>query len=433
MAQFRKDTSSFLPNSTTLFETVMIADRFGNIVGTNPSGTAIDAFGRLRAAMPYTLFDSSHRYQDNLYWNTSTATGGTSEHNANQGLMDLSVTTASGSSVLRETTRVFCYQPGKSLLVLNTFVMAPAKTNLVQRIGYFGTQNGLFIELSGNTLSFVKRSLVTGSVIDTKVQQSEWNIDTLDGTGPSKLTLDITKAQIMWMDIEWLGVGSVRMGFVINGEFIHCHTFHHSNIIDSTYITTASLPLRYEIYNTGVTSSASTLKQICSTVISEGGFQLRGVPSSIGIDTVDTSYILATKNTYYPIISIRLKSDRMDSIVLPSNFSIIGTTASDFRYKIITGATITGGTWTSAGSTSPVEYNITSTTAITDGALLKSGYFVSQNGISPTIALNDTNSFRYQLERNTFTNTSITLTIAIAAAQNNDSVLASIDWEEIVR
>jgi hypothetical protein len=166
------------------------------------------------------LFDSSHRYKDNGLWNSNTASGGAVTFQANEGLVDLSVTTTSGSLVYRETTKVFSYQPGKSLLVLNTFVMAPTKTNLRQRVGYFGADNGMYIELDNSTLSFVKRSSTSGSLVETRVAQANWNLDKMDGAGPSGLTLDITKAQILWMDIEWLGLGSVRMGFVINGLFI---------------------------------------------------------------------------------------------------------------------------------------------------------------------------------------------------------------------
>ena len=98
--------------------------------------TNFDAFGRLRVSNPFTLFDSSHRFADNELWSTATATGGTATFNSAQGLVDLAVTAAYGSEVVRETTKVFSYQPGKSLLVLSTFVMSAAKTNLRQRVGY---------------------------------------------------------------------------------------------------------------------------------------------------------------------------------------------------------------------------------------------------------------------------------------------------------
>jgi hypothetical protein len=105
----------------------------------------IDAFGRLRVSNPFTLFDSSHRFADNGLWSTGTATGGTATFNSAQGLIDLAVTAASGSEVIRETTKVFSYQPGKSLLVLNTFVMNAAKTGLRQRVGYYGAANGFYL------------------------------------------------------------------------------------------------------------------------------------------------------------------------------------------------------------------------------------------------------------------------------------------------
>ena len=117
--------------------------------GTGTKSAALDAFGRLRVSNPITLFDSSHRYRDNNLWYINTASGGASTFNANQGLIDMSVTTAAGSLVYRETTKVFAYQPGKSLLVLNTFVFNPAKANLRQRVGYFGTANGMYLELDG--------------------------------------------------------------------------------------------------------------------------------------------------------------------------------------------------------------------------------------------------------------------------------------------
>jgi hypothetical protein len=255
----------------------------GATVYVQPAGMAGDAFGRTRVSAPLTLFDSSHRYNDNGLWSTSSGTGATYAFNANEGLVDLNVTTASGSEIIRETNKVCSYQPGKSLLFMSTFVMNTAKANLRQRVGYYGAANGMYLEVSGTTgPALVERSSVSGSVNETRVLQANWNIDKLDGNGPSGFTLDISKAQILWFDIEWLGLGTVRAGFVINGAFIHCHSFHHANLITSTYITTASLPLRYEITNVGTTASSSTLKQVCSTVLSEGGYELRGAQSAIG-------------------------------------------------------------------------------------------------------------------------------------------------------
>lgn len=395
------------------------------------TGVSADAFGRLRTSNPFTLFDSSHRYRDNDLWSTS-ATGGSATFNTNQGLVDLTINSTSGSKILRETTKVFSYQPGKSLLILNTFVFAGAKTNLRQRAGYFGTDNGLYLQLDGTTLSFVERSLSTGTT--TTVSQANWNGDKLDGSGPSGFTLDISKAQIMWMDIEWLGLGTVRLGFVINGQFITCHSFHHANLISSTYITTASLPLRLEIENTGTTSGSSTLKQVCSSVVSEGGYQLFGTQRAAG--TVVTSpYNMGVAGTYYPLVAIRLKSTRLDSIVILTALSVLPASSGNYNWRVMASGTTTGGTWADPGSDSSVEYNITGT-SFSGGRILASGFISQSNQSNPSVDILKEALFRFQLERNIFTSTPYEITL-IAAAQTvgggGNNIFASMDWEEISR
>ena len=415
-------------------------DQVLNVAITGPSGggtsVASDAFGRLRISQPLTLFDSSHRYADNGLWATSTATGGSTAFSANEGLVNLNVTTSSGSKVYRETTKVFSYQPGKSLLILNTFVLNPAKQNLRQRVGYFGDDNGIYIELANSTLSFVERSFVTGGLTESRVAQANWNVDKLDGTGPSGLTLDITKAQIFWMDIEWLGLGTVRLGFIINGVFIHCHSFHHANLITSTYITTASLPLRYEIENTGTTATSSTLKQVCSSVLSEGGYELRGAQQAIGTP-ITAPIDLTTAGTYYPLVSIRLKTspDRLDAIVILTALSLIGiTNNAAYNWRVVAGGETTGGTWTTAGTNSSVDYNITGT-GFTQGTgrVLASGYTIGANQGSTPVDILKEALFTFQLERDPFTSTPAELTLIAAAGANGADIHASLDWEEISR
>lgn len=400
-------------------------------VTTQANSTATDAFGRLRVSAPLTLFDSSHRYKDNGLWTTSSGTGATSSFDVNAGLVTLNTTTSSGSEIIRETTKCFSYQPGKSLLVMSTFVMNAAKTNLRQRVGYYGANNGMFLEQDGTTISFVERSAVTGSTVDTKVAQASWNIDTMDGTGPSGYTLDLTKAQILWMDVEWLGLGTVRIGFIINGEFVHCHSFHHANLITSTYITTASLPLRYEITNTGTTASSSTMKQICSTVLSEGGYELRGLQQAIGT-TITAPYSLTTAGTFYPVVSIRLKTTALDAIVILTAISLLGISSANYIWRVVASATTTAGTWTSAGSNSSVEYNLTGT-ATTGGRILAQGYFSSTNQSTAGADILKDALFKFQLERDGLTSSPYELSLIMSASGGASTVHACVDWEEISR
>lgn len=437
MAQFRKDTHQYLPDGKTIFEVVMLADQYGNQVGpANPTGTAVDAFGRARVSSPLTLFDSSHRYRDNNLWSTSNTAGGTYAFSTNEGLVNLNVSTATDAEVIRETTKVFSYQPGKSLQILQTFVMQP-KTNVRQRVGYYGNNNGIYLEVSGSTIYFVERSSSSGTVQETRVSQVNWNVDTLLGavsSSPSGLTLDLSKAQILFIDIEWLGLGTVRCGFVIDGKFIHCHSFHHANQIATTYMTTASLPLRYEIKNLAATASATTMKQVCSTVISEGGYELRGLQQAVGT-AIGSPRDLTTVNTYYPVVSIRLKAspDRLDAIVILTAISLLGiTNNANYNWQVVASGTTTGGTWVSAGTDSAVDYNITGT-SFAGGRVLASGWTNGSNqGASPVDILKEA-LFKFQLERNGLTSTPYELTLTAAADTGGADMYASMDWEEISR
>lgn len=433
MAQWRKDKHEYLPDGKTIFETVMLADQYGNLVGAaNPSGMAVDAFGRARVSLPLTLFDSSHRYRDNGKITTSnSATGATVAHNANAGLIECTLDTASGSFVKRESSRVFSYQPGKSLLVLETFVMAAAKPNLRQRYGYFGVQNGIFLQLDGTELSFIERSYVSGSIVENKITQSNWNVDKLDGTGPSRKTLDISKAQILFIDIEWLGLGTVRCGFVIDGQFIHCHSFHHANLITSTYITTASLPVRAEIENTGATSSNSTLKVVCASVMSEGGYELRGRPRTIGqLPTGSNQYSMATAGTFYPVTAIRLNPSNLDAIVIPKEVSVMPISSGFYQLKIVSAPDVTGAVWANVASDSSVQYNTNVAATYSGGTDLFSAYFNSTNQSTAGISLGD-GLFKYQLERNSFTGTPYNFVLGVTCSAASANVCAALTWEEV--
>lgn len=392
-----------------------------------------DAFSRTRVSEPLTLFDSSHRFRDNGLWSQNLTTGGTTSFVANQGLVDLTVSTSSGSEVIRETFKTFAYQPGKSLLVLNTFVFASSQSGLRQRVGYFGSDNGFYLEQNDSTINFVKRSLVTGSVVNTPIERSHWNIDTMDGTGPSGQILDLTKVQILFMDFEWLGAGTVRCGFVINGEFYTCHKFHHANLIDSTYITTACLPIRYEITNTSSTSTSSTMKQICSTVISEGGYEIRGEAHSVG-STISSPYTLALAGTFYPVVSLRLKSTKLDAVVIPTGINCLAKDTGNYNWILVENGTTIGGTW-SSHIDSVVEFNISGTT-FSGGRVVHSGLFTSTNQGSSLGGLDREGLFDHQLRRNSFTGTTQEFTLCVAAETvggGGNKVWGIIDWEEITR
>lgn len=428
-----------------IFEVNMISNKNGEIVTTsnrfpvdavlsgasvyeeagNLSGS-IDGFGRLRVSQPFTVFDNTFRTGENTrVWDTQNTGTASVTFLPNESTMAMDIGSTFGDKCIRETVYTFQYQPGKSLLIMNTFVMDSAKNNLTQRVGYFEEENGILLELVDSNLYWTKRSYISGSVVNTQIAQSNWNVDKLDGTGPSGITLDITKAQIQWMDLEWLGVGSVRCGFVINGQFIISHIFHHANLITGVYMTTASLPIRYEIENTGTTSGTSRLKHICNSVQSEGGYnpviETRAAATTL-------SGLIMSKTEYRPLVSIRLKSEYHYGVVVPTLLNLYGIQSNAYGYKILTNPTITGGTWISASTESTVEYNITAT-SLSGGRNVLQGLFMGgDKGAALEMDLRDRNH-SFQLKRN-IDNTARIFTVAAIATNNNDYAIGSLGWAE---
>ena len=365
--------------------------------GTIPvsiNGTNTDAFGRLRVSQPYTLFDSQNRYAADNQFDTSTSGTGSTTYNSNQASVSMVVTGGGVGSVVRQTYRSFPYQPGKGLLVLATFVMdASTSVNLTQRVGYFNTQNGVFFQKLDGVNSFVLRSNTTGTPSDARtVDQEDWNGDKLDGTGASGYTLDLTKPQILWMDFEWLGVGSVRCGFIINGQYVVCHTFETANVYGTTvYMTTAILPVRYEI--TSVTTAvAATLTQICSSVVSEGGYQAVSIDHVARRTTAFTN--IDTAATFYPIVSIRLASGRTGAVVLPNRVQFLPLTSQNYEVVLLKNPTLTGATWAATvDSDSNVEYDIAATAISSVGTIVQTDYITSSGsgGVAQTSTLAEFN------------------------------------------
>jgi hypothetical protein len=347
-------------------------------------GTNVDAFGRLRVSQPYTLFDSQNRYAADNQFDVSTTGTGTTTFLPNEAAVKMEVTGAGVGSVLRQSYRSFPYQPGKGLLVLATFVMDSSMSlNLTQRVGYYNDQNGVFFQRIDGTFSFVLRSYVTGSVSNVRtVNQEDWNGDKLDGTGDSGYTLDPSKAQILWMDFEWLGVGSVRCGFIIDGQYIVCHTFNNANEITNVYMTTAILPVRYEIVTT-TSAVAASMKAICCSVISEGGFE----QTSIDHVARRTTVLGTIGTTFLPVVSIRLASGRTGAVVLPNRVQVLPTTNQNYEVALIKNPTLTAASWTAVPTDSNVEFDVAAT-ATTGGSIVQTDYVTStgSGGVGNTSA-----------------------------------------------
>lgn len=399
----------------------------GGNVTTTITGTNLDAFSRLRVSNPVTLFDSQNMYINGGQFSNVTATGGTYTYVSNESSHNMAVTAANGSSVITQSRFTQAYQPGKSLLFMGSFCFADRAVGCRQRVGYFTDKNGVYFEADGEDLYLVIRSSSTGVVVEERIAQTSWNGDTLktgSSPNPSGINLNPELTQIFWCDIEWLGVGNVRAGFVINGQFIVCHTFQHANQTGNTmvYMTSATLNPRYEITNTANTAGSRTMKQICSTVISEGGFSPSTKVQYVTNNTTTTR--IGTANTLTALASIRLNPAYPDAVVLPSQIGILLLDVRYGEFQLVQNANIGSVTWSNV--TNSVVQVVKTGNVITDGNVVYQGLSSSRDEVS----IGEEVAKRLQLARDVNGNPE-TLTLCVAYTQTNADVLYKFGWQEL--
>jgi len=347
----------------------------GKLLTAFGDSASIDAFARLRVSNPAGLFDGQLQYDlHRILWQdkvTNNSGSASATHQANESSADLTV--GANDTIIRQTRSYMRYQPGKSQLVMVTFVLGAGVADVEQKVGYFDADNGIFLNYDGTTANIVRRTKTSGSVVDNSVAQADWNVDKMNGAGPSGINLDFTKSQILLIDMEWLGVGRVRIGFVVDGIPVYCHEFRNANSLDTVYMTTANLPVRYEISAAVGVTGTHTLQCVCAQVSSEGGFELaRGLTFSA--TNGRTTRSIGTSEV--PLVSIRPKST-FNSIV---NRGLIVTEAVSIfsedqpaYYKIVYGGTLTNASFNSVNDDSIVDYDVAAT-AISGGIEIMTDY-----------------------------------------------------------
>lgn len=396
---------------------------------TYSDSSNLDAFGRLRVGEPFTLFTSQLQYdEDPGQWETIITGNATMVHDPDSSSVNMNVTTSTGDRVIRQSRQYVRYRPGKSQLILSTGVFGTGTTNCAKRIGYYDDDNGVFFQEINGVISIVIRSSTSGSPLtETVIAQSNWNVDKLDGVGTSGHTIDSTKAQIFVIDLQWLGVGRVRCGFEIGGTVYYAHEFLHANIVDVTYMSTANLPVRYEIENIGPAGTGTSLNQICSTVISEGGSELEGKLFSAS----NGATAIVAGATVIPILSIRptltYKGQTNRTTIVPARFASVNET-NTAEMQIIRGGTLSGPTsWSAVSDMSAVEYDVAST-GITGGELLFSTYApasTQNTGSTSAEAIS-----KHLLTVNHAGTDSEVMTVAARAVSGSANVFSAFTWLE---
>lgn len=389
--------------------------------GDSPS---LDAFGRLRTSDPFTIFDSKQLHDSQpLFWDDQETSGsGTStSHSSDEAATTITVGATTAGTRVRQTFQRFNYQPGKSQQILCTFSEFDTSTGITKRVGYFDGSNGLFFESDEGNVKVVRRTSVTGTPVDNSVDQESWNLDPMDGTGDSGITLDFSKSQIAIIDFEWLGVGRVRMGWVVDGMVFYCHQFLNANVLDKVYMSTPNLPIRYEISNDG-NGATDDFMHICSSVKSEGGQENNGI-----LRHADSGAISGlSAGTTYAVLGIRLQSGKLDGIVDLENISIICNTVNDqAHWELIFNPTVAG-TFTYANETNSIVQtaNGSSSNTITGGTEIDGGYFTTSLPITNSVpnALNLGSAIDGTVDE---------IILAARPITNNITIQASLTWREL--
>lgn len=435
--------------STLLYELLRELNRLSGITSTlnninvtvdsgitYADSTGLDAFARLRTSSPFTLGDYKHIYGLNINFLDKLANGGTVTFQADQASALLATSSNPASSAIHQTKIYHNYIPGKSQLIFSTVCFKAAVTNVTKRTGYFDENDGIYFEQNGaGVLSFCVRTNTSGTPSDAaKVAQSSWNTDKCDGTGPSGYNLDITKTQFFYTDFTWLGLGRVRCGFLVNGQFIIAHEFRTSNTTNVPYMANPNLPVRCEIFNTGATIGGS-FNQICSTVISEGGDADAGQDWS----TLNTTLRSIAAGATLPLLAIRLSNtfqtypNRVFARL--QEFSLYSV-KEPLVYKVVklpNSSFLTGGTWNSVDSRSAMSVSVDAT-AYTDGLVFATGYVSAAVGNRGSVNSDPSasNARQNYISQNYDSTDSEIYVIAVTNLGTTTTTAgASIQWREV--
>lgn len=441
MAQFNKTTQQFLGDSKTLYETFIVADPEGDVVGyknaygkpviTIDDDTVQHTSKNRRKVSGFEIIDyCTFQYdkQEDIWDEVVTGTA-SSTFDPYMGMVKLEVGAAAGDQIIRQTKRVMRYTPGRQGEASMSVLFNAPTPGIRRRFGLFDETDGAFFEDGGDGMYYtvVRRNASTG-VEEERVARTDWNVDKLDGTGPSGIVADPNNVQLMVIEYEWYGSGQVEFKFVIDNTAYAVHQINHANRQNHTWASTPFLPIRVEFTNVTGESASGVFYHGSHSVLAEGEVSTIGREKSASNPIA--GYTLTTAGTWYPTLSIRLKSNRLHGVVIPKEFTAATYDNTNIFFQIVRNATLTGGTWTSVGADSHVEYN-TSSTAISGGEVLQTGYITAGN--MGTV-------YRFmegvltQLARRTTTNlgdTSDTFTIALSSQNSNKTGFASLSWVEI--
>ena len=388
----KSEQTGQIPAGSNFIGSVNVGFNSSNVTLLNPlpvvlsnaaESVAIDAFGRARTSSSFTLADYKHAYGIDTNFLSNIFNGGSVNFFRNKACCTLATSTAADSHTVHQSRAYHHYQPGKSHLIMASFNFQGSTTNVSKRTGYFDDDDGIFLELNGvNVPSINLRSFVTGAAATLSIPQSAWNKDRFDGMGPSGVNILWDRTQLFFIDFQWLGVGRVRTGFSYNGLDIIAHEFYNANFNNVVYMANPNLPIRCEILNTGGGGNIGVMDQICSTVISEGGYVEAGIDFAIQTDLPIRS-LTASVGATLPLLAIKMApsfNGYKNRIMVRLKEAAVTSLDQLVSYKLLrldSESAVVGGSWSNVPGGSAVQYNSTATSLTVTSPEFANGFAVA--------------------------------------------------------
>ena len=448
MAQFRTDTQEFLRDSTTIFEVNQLARKDGSVIKEDNylHVGQYTSKERLKTSGYETIFFNTFQYGvETEIWDQAVVGTASAVHNVDLNNVIMQVGGTTGDKITRQTKNVMRYIPGRQNELTFAIRLDTPTVGVRRRLGLFDDDNGIYFEdagvLNGGLPDYVCviRSKTTGSVVERRVSRADWNIDKLDGNGPSGIIADSTKQQVVSFDYEWYGAGNVTVSWTIDGLVFPIHRFYNANIIDAPWCSTPFLPIRLELECVATTGTGPHyLYQGSNSLIAEGGSSKKGATQNQISPIAGTT--LTTANKWYPILSIRLKPADLNGVVLPTKFMVATIDNAIIFFKLVRNATLPAPVTLGAAGPQPwldasdpdafTQYQTYIDPA--EITVPNSGISISSGIITPGTATlieidKEANS---QLGRKSMGTVSETYTLMAAPAVGNKEAVASLTWIE---
>lgn len=372
-----------------------------------------------------TFFNAFQYTKDEQIWDEAVTGTASSTFNEYEGGVILEVGGDAGDEIIRQTRNVIQYVPGRANEAIFAVRLDPFETGVRKRFGIFDETNGAYFEKGVDDYYVVLRKNTPTGIVEKRVPRAEWNVDQLDGTGPSLESFQEDKIQMFTVEYEWFGAGAVEFKIILDNNAYPLHRFVAGNNDEIPWSNSPYRPLRFELTNVDGVPGPHRILQGSSAVSSEG--EVGPLGREENVTTPFTGLTTDTARELRPILSIRLRSDRLNGVVIPLEFQLATLDNTGLFYRVIRNTELTGASWTNASDPSFAEYDY-SATAFTGGESLQTGY------VGPT---NQGETFKFlketilQLGRNDMGTTPQTFTLLAATVQANKEVFGSLSWVEI--